>query len=57
MCFNNFFFVFCNFRATPAGGSNLSYSCQPTPQPKQHQIRAASANYITAHGNAGSLTH
>ena len=27
------------------------------PQPQQCQIRAVSATYITAHGNAGSLTH
>ena len=30
-------------------------SHQPQPQPRQ--IRAASATYITAHGNTGSLTH
>ena len=56
------FFVFCPFRATPmayggsqARGSNRSYSCQPTPQ--QHQIRALSATYTTAHSNARSATH
>ena len=27
------------------------------PQPQQHQIRAVSATYITAHSNTGSLTH
>ena len=27
------------------------------PQPQQRGIRASSATYITAHGNAGSLTH
>ena len=26
------------------------------PEPQQHRIRAASATYTTAHGNAGSLT-
>ena len=36
---------------------NWSYSHQPTPQPQQHQIRATSATYTTAHGNAGSLSH
>ena len=30
---------------------------RPTPQPQQCGIRAASATYTTAHGNAGSLTH
>ena len=29
----------------------------PRPQPQQHQIRAMSATYTTAHDNAGSLTH
>ena len=29
---------------------------QPTPQPQQHEIQAASVTYITAHSNAGSLT-
>ena len=29
----------------------------PTPEPQQHQIRAESVTYITAHGNATSLTH
>ena len=28
-----------------------------TPQPQQHGIQAAFANYTTVHGNAGSLTH
>ena len=27
------------------------------PEPQQHQIRAASSTYTTAHGNAGSSTH
>ena len=40
----------------PGYGSNWSYSCQPTPQPRQHRIRAAPENYITAHSNVGSLT-
>ena len=38
-------------------GSNWSYSHQSTPQPPQHQSRAASATYTTARGNTGSLTH
>ena len=41
----------------PRPGSNQSCSLQPTPEPQQHWIRAASATYATAHGNAGSLTH
>ena len=32
-------------------------SCQPTTQPQQQWIWAASANYATTCGNAGSLTH
>ena len=41
----------------PGYGSNWSCSRQPTPQPQQLGIRAVSATYTTAHGNAGSLTH
>jgi len=62
-----FFFLFFGFLGThpqqhmevPRLGvkSNQSYSCQPTPQPQQHEIRAASSTFITAHGNAGSQTH
>ena len=37
--------------------SYQSYSCRPMPQPQQHQIRAVSAAYTTAYGNARSLTH
>ena len=33
------------------------FNCKPTPQPQQHQIRATSMTYSTAHGNTGSLTH
>jgi len=29
----------------------------PTPESQQRGIRATSATYTTAHGNAGSLTH
>ena len=54
-------FFFCLFRATPTacGGSQARGRIpgQPTPQPQQHQIPAASVTYTTAHGNAGSLTH
>ena len=38
----------------PGQGLNRSCSHQPTPEPQQLGIRAASA---TVHGNAGSLTH
>ena len=49
-------------RAAPAayGGSQAMgriCSCQPTPQPQQCGIRATSATYTTAHGNARSITH
>ena len=40
----------------PGEGSNRSWSCRPTPQPQQRGIRATSATYTTAHGNARSLT-
>ena len=62
-----FFFLNCLFAiswATPAdmevprlGGSHWSCSCQPTPEPQQRGIWAASAPYTTAHGNAGLLTN
>ena len=62
-----FFFFFCLFaiflgrsRGTwrfPGKGSNRSCSHRPTPEPQQRGIRAASATYTTAHGNARSLTH
>ena len=41
----------------PRLGVGQSYSCQPTPQPQQHEIQATSATYITAHSNTGSPTH
>ena len=41
----------------PRLGSNRSRSCQPTPQPPQHQMGATSATYPPAHSNAGSSTH
>ena len=49
--------------ATPVayGGSQvkgwIGALARPMSQPQQHGIGAVSANYITAHGNAGSLTH
>ena len=56
-------FIFL-FRTTPvaygssqARGLNQSYSCWPTPQPQQRQIRATSETFTTAQGNIGSLTH
>ena len=57
------FFFFLFSLATPVAyrgsqaRSNQSYSHQPMPEPQQHGIRAASATYTTAHGNAGFLTH
>ena len=57
-------FSFLLFRAAHAGygsfqvrGLNQIYSCQPTPWPQQHWIRATPAAYTAAHGNSGSLTH
>ena len=60
-----FFFVFLAISwATPMayGGSQAkgrigAVVARPTPEPQQRGIRAASATYTTAHGNAGSLTH
>ena len=58
-----FFFL---FRATPAAygssqarGLNRSCSCRSTPQPQAQprEIRAKFLTYVTAHCNAGSLTH
>ena len=37
--------------------SNPGCSCQPTPQPQQRWIQAASATYTIAHGSTRSLTH
>ena len=55
---NFFFFFFCFLGSHPwkfpGWGTNRSYSCRPMPQ--QRHIRALSATYSTAHGNAGSLT-
>ena len=58
------FLSFCYFLGCSGGiwrfpdqGSNRSCSHRPTPEPQQRGIRAASATYTTAHGNAGSLTH
>ena len=59
-----FFFFFLFFFLTfqdhtwgiwkfPGQGPKRSCSCQPQP----HQIRATSATYTTAHGNARSLTN
>ena len=59
-----FFFLFCLFRAAPTayGGSQArgrisAIAPQPVPQPQQCRIRATSATYTIAHGNARSLTH
>ena len=47
----------CSVWTFPGQGLNQSCRCQPTPQPRQFRIRAVSATYTTAHGNAGALTH
>ena len=39
----------------PRLGAESNYSCRPAPKPQPRQIRATSATYTTAHGNAGSL--
>ena len=41
----------------PRLGVESSCSCWPIPQPQQCGIQAASANYTTAHVNAGSFIH
>ena len=59
-----FALLFLLFRTAPtaiwkfiSSGSKQSYSCQPTPQPRQHRIWTTFVTYTTAHGNVGSLTH
>ena len=59
-----FFFFFLVFLGpqpwhmeVPSQGSNQNYSCQPTPQPQQHQILVVSATQTTAQSNTESLTH
>ena len=58
------FFFFCRFRAVPMayGGSQARGPVGATAaglhhSHRQHQIRATSVTYTTAHGNARSLTH
>ena len=59
-----FFFFFGLLRASPvayghsqARGLNRIHSHEPTPQPQQRQIGAASTIYTIAHSNARTLTH
>ena len=40
-----------------AGVALKTQKDRPTPEPQQRRIRATTATYTTAHGNAGSLTH
>ena len=47
----------CSIWKFPGYGANWSFSCCPTPEPQQRRIRAASATYTTAQGDARSLTH
>ena len=58
------FSLFDFSRAAPAayGGSQArglirAVAAKPMPEPQQHGIRAVSATYTTAHGNARSVTH
>ena len=62
---DSFFFFFSSFcflglhlwhMEVPTLGVKLELSGPPMPQAQQHQIRAVSSTYTTAHGNAGSLT-
>ena len=64
LLFYFYFLSFCYFLGRsygiwrfPGYGSNRSCSHWPTLEPQQHRIRAVSANYTTAQGNARSLTH
>ena len=59
-----YFFVFCLFRAASLAyggsqvrGSDRSCCHWPKLEPQQCQIQAVSVTHITAHDNAGSLTH
>ena len=59
-----FFFFFAFSRAahvaygdSQARGLIGAVAARPTPEPQQLGIRAVSATYTTAHGNARSLTH
>ena len=45
------------YGVSQARGSNRSCSHRPTLEPQQRRIRAVSAIYTTAHGNARSLNH
>ena len=47
----------CSIWKLPGCGSNQSCSCQPTPQPQQHWIQAASVTYTGVHGSARFLIH
>ena len=60
-CCFSFFFNFyartCSIWMFLGRGPKSELFCQPTPQPWQQGIQAASATYATAWGNARSLTH
>ena len=53
--FVSFYGYTCGIWKFPGSGSTQNYSCRPTPQPWQDQIRATSATYISACGNARSV--
>ena len=55
LCVCVFLGLHCSIWRVPGWGSN--WSCQPTPQPQQCRIWAASETYTTAHSNTRSLTH
>ena len=65
LCFWVCLFCFCLFRAAPTaygssqarGRIRAGYSCQPIPQPQQHQIWATFLTYTTAHHKAGFTSH
>ena len=65
LCFFSFFFclfaiswaAFVAYGGSQTKGLIRSCSCQPTSEPQQRGIRAASATSTTAHGNTRSLTH
>ena len=58
-----FFIFYLRAVLTAYGGSQARVPIRaeaaslPMPEPQQRRIRAASATYTTAHGNARSLTH
>ena len=54
--FGHFKVASMTYGSSQARGSHQGCSFQPTPQPQQRRVHAASATSTTVHGNAGSLT-